>query len=99
MPRGAREMLERGDLGTPYYNGAPFLLKPILIYWVIAASFRLLGRDRIRRAPAVRLSGCGDCAADLLVCGADAQSARRLPGRPDPGVDYLWIDIARDAFH
>ncbi|MDH4179909.1 MAG: glycosyltransferase family 39 protein, partial [Armatimonadota bacterium] len=40
---GAREMLERGDLGTPYYNGRPFLLKPILIYWLIAAAFRIFG--------------------------------------------------------
>jgi len=36
-------MLERGDLGTPFFNGRPFLLKPLLIYWLIAAAFRLLG--------------------------------------------------------
>jgi len=40
---GAREMMERGDMGTPYYNGQPFLLKPILVYWLIAGSFRVFG--------------------------------------------------------
>jgi 4-amino-4-deoxy-L-arabinose transferase-like glycosyltransferase len=40
---GAREMLEWGDLGRPHFNYQPFLLKPILIYWVMAASFRRFG--------------------------------------------------------
>jgi len=53
---GARAMLRRGDLGTPYFNGQPFLLKPVLIYWVIAASFRLFGvTEFAARAPAAFL--------------------------------------------
>jgi 4-amino-4-deoxy-L-arabinose transferase-like glycosyltransferase len=37
------EMMERGDYATPFYRGAPRFSKPILPYWVIAASYSTLG--------------------------------------------------------
>src|SRR6185295_2365615 len=39
----AREMLERSDYITPRINGAVFLDKPPLVYWVTAASMSLWG--------------------------------------------------------
>src|SRR5262245_38734804 len=39
----AREMLERGDYITPRIDGAVFLDKPPLVYWVTAASLRIWG--------------------------------------------------------
>ncbi|HEY9844598.1 MAG TPA: glycosyltransferase family 39 protein, partial [Candidatus Caenarcaniphilales bacterium] len=39
----AREMLLRGDWVTPTLNGAPYLNKPPLLYWLVAASIQLLG--------------------------------------------------------
>jgi 4-amino-4-deoxy-L-arabinose transferase-like glycosyltransferase len=41
--RVAQEMSLRGDWVTPYANGVRFLEKPPLMYWVTAASFRILG--------------------------------------------------------
>jgi 4-amino-4-deoxy-L-arabinose transferase-like glycosyltransferase len=38
-----REMLERSDFVTTYLNGKPRFDKPILIYWLQAASVSLLG--------------------------------------------------------
>jgi 4-amino-4-deoxy-L-arabinose transferase-like glycosyltransferase len=38
-----REMLERGDFVTTWLNGQPRFDKPILIYWLQAASVSLLG--------------------------------------------------------
>jgi 4-amino-4-deoxy-L-arabinose transferase-like glycosyltransferase len=38
-----REMLERGDWTTPYYNYEPRLQKPILFYWIIAATYEAVG--------------------------------------------------------
>jgi 4-amino-4-deoxy-L-arabinose transferase-like glycosyltransferase len=38
-----REMLERGDYVSTWLNGQPRFDKPILIYWLQAASVRLLG--------------------------------------------------------
>jgi len=39
----AREMLERGDWVTPYFNGQPRFDKPILFYWLILLSYRVFG--------------------------------------------------------
>ena len=39
----AREMVESGNYLTPYFNYVPFLEKPILVYWLIAVSFKLFG--------------------------------------------------------
>ncbi len=41
----AREMLERRDFVTPRIDGAVFLDKPPLVYWVTAASLTLWGRS------------------------------------------------------
>ena len=38
-----REMFERGDFISPYLNGVPRYDKPILIYWLQAASVGLFG--------------------------------------------------------
>jgi 4-amino-4-deoxy-L-arabinose transferase-like glycosyltransferase len=39
----AREMVLRGDWVTPTLNGAPYLNKPPLLYWLIAASYKAFG--------------------------------------------------------
>ena len=39
----ASEMLARGDFVTPHIDGAIFLDKPPLVYWVTAASLALWG--------------------------------------------------------
>lgn len=49
----AQEMVEQGDWVTPTFLGRPFLDKPILYFWVQAASLSLLGSNET----AVRLPG------------------------------------------
>jgi 4-amino-4-deoxy-L-arabinose transferase-like glycosyltransferase len=39
----AREMLASGDLITPHFNSLVYLDKPAVYFWLVAASFRLLG--------------------------------------------------------
>lgn len=39
----AREMLASGDYITPYLNYRPWFEKPILTFWLIAASYQLFG--------------------------------------------------------
>lgn len=39
----AREMLDRGDFITPTLGGKPWLEKPVLLYWLMAASFSVFG--------------------------------------------------------
>lgn len=60
---GAREMLELGDYLTPHLNYKPWLEKPILVYWLIIASYKTFGVNEF----AARFSSalCGT----LLVLG------------------------------
>jgi 4-amino-4-deoxy-L-arabinose transferase-like glycosyltransferase len=48
----AREMLVSGDWAVPHLNGLPFLDKPPLLFWAIAAGFRTLGEHEwVARLP------------------------------------------------
>ena len=39
----AREMFESDNLVTPTLNGKPLFSKPVFVYWLIMASYRLFG--------------------------------------------------------
>jgi 4-amino-4-deoxy-L-arabinose transferase-like glycosyltransferase len=41
--QSAREMIERGSILVPYFNGAPRLNKPVLFYWLICSSYMMAG--------------------------------------------------------
>jgi 4-amino-4-deoxy-L-arabinose transferase-like glycosyltransferase len=41
--QAAKNMAESGDWVTPYVNGVRFLEKPPFLYWITAASFKVLG--------------------------------------------------------
>jgi 4-amino-4-deoxy-L-arabinose transferase-like glycosyltransferase len=94
---GAREMLERADLGTPYFNGRPFLLKPVLIYWLIAAAFRLLGPTEFAARAVSAFFGTGIV---LLTYWFAARTVGRRAGLlagAALALCYMWIDTAREA--
>jgi 4-amino-4-deoxy-L-arabinose transferase-like glycosyltransferase len=94
---GAREMLGRGDLGTPFYNGRPFLLKPILIYWLIAGAFRLFGTTEFA---ARSVSAFFATAAVLATYWFGVRTMNRRAGLFAGlalALNYLWIDTAREA--
>ena len=94
---GAREMLQRHDLGTPYFNGHPFLLKPILIYWVIAASFAAFGvTEFAARLPSALFGTLTVLATYWFAARTVSRRAGFLAGL-SLALCYLWIDISRDA--
>lgn len=72
---GAREMLERGDWVNPSSNYQPFYEKPILIYWMIMASYLLLGVHEFAARLPVALCGVFSAVA-LLVLTRPYLSAR-----------------------
>ncbi|TMA31969.1 MAG: glycosyltransferase, partial [Deltaproteobacteria bacterium] len=39
----AREMLALGRWSVPHFNGLPYLDKPVLFFWLMAAGFRIFG--------------------------------------------------------
>ncbi len=62
----AREMLERSDIVTPSSNYQPFFEKPILIYWMILASYKILGVHEVSARLPEALCGAL-CAVALLL--------------------------------
>lgn len=53
----AREMVDTGDWITPHYNSAPRLQKPVLMYWLIAACYLLIGVGEFAARLPAALSG------------------------------------------
>lgn len=67
----AREMFERGDLVTPTLGGKTWFEKPVLLYWMEMASYRLFGVNEWSARLPSALAG-------LAVIGAIAWLARRI---------------------
>ncbi|MCC7529643.1 MAG: glycosyltransferase family 39 protein [Candidatus Melainabacteria bacterium] len=63
---GAREMLERSDWVTPSSNYKPFFEKPILIYWMIMASYKLFDVHEFYARLPVALCGAFSAVALLV---------------------------------
>ncbi|GAB4233547.1 MAG: glycosyltransferase family 39 protein [Stanieria sp.] len=53
----AQEMLLRKDWITPYLNGAPYLNKPPLLYWLIAISLKMFGTTEFAVRLPIAISG------------------------------------------
>jgi 4-amino-4-deoxy-L-arabinose transferase-like glycosyltransferase/membrane-associated phospholipid phosphatase len=54
-----REMLETGSFITPIYNYSHRYDKPILIYWLMASAFAVLGTNELAARFWSALAGCG----------------------------------------
>ncbi len=55
----AREMVERADWLTPYYNGEPRFDKPVLYYWLVAAAYVAAGPSPAAARFPAALAGVG----------------------------------------
>lgn len=55
----AREMLETGDFLVPHFNYEPRFQKPVLLYWLVSASYLIFGTSEfaVRIVSAVLASG------------------------------------------
>lgn len=61
----AREMIDRGDWLTPYYNGEVRFEKPVLYYWLAAVTYALAGVSPAAARIPSALAGIG---LALLAC-------------------------------
>lgn len=88
----AREMFERGDWVTPILGGQTWFEKPVLLYWMVMASFHVFGVSEwaARLGPAV----CG-LATVLLVFWA-ARRAEEKSGASTRGLG-LWSLLAMSS--
>lgn len=70
----AREMIERGDYVTPHLNYQIYFSKPIMIYWLIAGAYHLLGVSEV----AARLPGA---LLSVALAASTCYTGMRLFGR------------------
>jgi len=82
-------MIDSGDYLVPRLNGAPFLDKPPLIYWLQAAGVRLLGRSEW----GLRLGHALLFAASALLVGATARRASPV-AVVDASLLYATLPLA-----
>ncbi len=82
----AREMLQRGDWVTPYFNGQPRFDKPIFFYWLILLSYRIFGVTEFAVRVWSALAGVG------LVVLLWRAARRRIGGEA-----ALWAGVAFSA--
>lgn len=94
---GAQEMLFHRDFITPHLNGEPMMAKPIMVYWLIALSFRLFGAGEF----AARFwSALSATALVLLVNAFGKRFANARVGFLAAvmlAANYQWLDMGRDA--
>jgi 4-amino-4-deoxy-L-arabinose transferase-like glycosyltransferase len=83
----AREMMQRGDWITPYFNGKVRFDKPVLYYWLIALSYQAFGVTEW----AARLTSVG---ATLATAGGLTLFLRRLPYGWASGLVFLTCLMA-----
>jgi 4-amino-4-deoxy-L-arabinose transferase-like glycosyltransferase len=95
---GAREMLARGDLLTPYFNGQPFLQKPVLIYWITAAAFRTLGLSEFAARVGPALLGALVVLATYYFGVATLGRRAGLFAGLALALNYMWLSISRNAY-
>lgn len=70
-----RQMFERGDFLTPYFNGVPRFEKPILLYWLQAIAYAALGPTELAARLPVAVMGIGTVLV-LYLLGAAIASPR-----------------------
>lgn len=78
----AREMISTGDWITPHYDSLPYLDKPAEYFWLVAASFRVVGTSEgSARLPSILAALATICLLWLLAASMFPSSAAAgIPG-------------------
>ena len=100
MPRWrGRALFSPHPWWDPHLAGLGHYDKPPLIYGTAELSFAAFGRERIRRAPALRARHVDDIGGRRLGGGAAARRARRLGRGAGRGHDGASLGHGADAEH
>lgn len=96
-----REMIERGDYVSPTFNYEPRLNKPVLSYWIVAASYHLFGVSVWAQRLPIAIGAVVMIATAFVLAWAATPQRRAHaaggPDAPDPGAlrwrAALWAAI------
>ena len=92
-----REMVESGDWTTPHYNYEPRLQKPILFYWVIAATYELTGVSEWAARIGSALAGLGLALIAALVGRRWYGSSAGMLAGAVVGTSFGVVPLARQS--
>ena len=90
----AREMLSLGNWSVPHFNLVPYLDKPVLLFWLIAAAFRAVGVSEV----GARLPAAVAGVATVALTAALARSPRCAALEPVPAPGPLVIGSGGSPF-
>ena len=74
-------MIANGDYLVPLYRGEHFLDKPILPFWIVAATYRVLGVSVFAERLPTAIAGLATAAAARALGAAPFRNPRRAAGR------------------
>jgi 4-amino-4-deoxy-L-arabinose transferase-like glycosyltransferase len=90
-----REMFERGDFLTPHFNGAPRFEKPILLYWLQAAAFCIVGETEFGARLPGAIAGLGTVFLVYLLTSRVATRRAALVAALALATMFRFVTIAR----
>lgn len=98
----AQEMVQRGDWTTPFANGVRFLDKPPFPFWMMAASFKVLGiSERSARLPSALAIFATSLILLLLVRQIASEFAGLMTGLAfllSPGTRFFTFEAFPDIY-
>lgn len=93
----AREMVVRGDYVTPHNDWVPYFEKPPLVYWVTAASLKLVGRNEFAARLQAALFSIGQVVVTAALGEAMFGATAGLLAAIALGLSPLFFAFARFA--
>ncbi|HEY0429645.1 MAG TPA: glycosyltransferase family 39 protein [Pyrinomonadaceae bacterium] len=94
----AREMFERGDWLTPTLGGANWFEKPVLLYWLEIASYKIFGISEFAARFGSALCGLGTIASlyllGKLTTGAQTDTGTTITKNQRPETEFArWLAV------
>jgi 4-amino-4-deoxy-L-arabinose transferase-like glycosyltransferase len=93
----AREMLQFGNWSVPHFNHLPYLDKPVLLFWAMAAAYRALGVSEFAARLPSALAAIGTVALTFAVARALLDTRQAVVATVSVATAPLVLVFARAA--
>lgn len=94
----AREMLALHDYIIPHVDYVPYIEKPPLLYWLVALSFEIFGRNEFAARLVPSLAAAMSCGVALWFAHRDGQTKRGQIALFVMASSIVFIAIGRTVF-
>jgi 4-amino-4-deoxy-L-arabinose transferase-like glycosyltransferase len=90
-----RQMFARRDFLTPYFNGVPRFEKPVLLYWLQAAAFAVVGPNELASRIPPALAGIGSVVLLYLIAARVAAAPAAIVAAAALATMFRFVAMAR----